>query len=210
MRFPHTVILANGSFPTAELPLEALHRTRRIVCCDGAAETLVAKTGLEPTLVVGDLDSLAEPERFADRLVRIGEQATNDLAKAYRVCLERHWHEVLFLGITGKREDHTLGNLAHLVDFAEEGVVSAWTDEGIFTPVLRSTQFASFPGQQVSIFSFDSGVTVYSEGLRYPLDGVVFDRWWRATLNESLGEGFKLVFDGGPLLVFQTYRGGAV
>jgi thiamine pyrophosphokinase len=203
-----TVILANGAFPSHAVPLAALRGAGRVVCCDGAAEKLEAAGFPPPAWIVGDLDSLGEAarERHAGRLVCVAEQESNDLAKAFRFCVSRGWRELLVLGATGLREDHTLANLALLADFAEEARVSMLTDTGMFTPVLASTQFRSFAGQQVSVFAFAPGVAVYAEGLKYPLDGVRFTRWWQAALNEAVGDSFKLVFEGGPLLVFQTYE----
>ena len=209
-----TVILANGAFPSHAVPLAALRGAERVICCDGAAEKLAAAGFPPPAWIVGDLDSLPPDLRalHADRLVRIDDQDTNDLTKAFRFCLSQGWHKLAITGATGLREDHTLGNLALLADFATElrdthrnGGITLLTDTGTFTPILTSTQFRSFPGQQVSIFALDPGTIVYAEGLRYPLDDVRFTRWWQATLNESLGDSFKLVFEGAPLLVFQTH-----
>jgi len=210
------VIVAHGAFPSHPLPLAALRAARRVVCCDGSVEKLEA-AGFAPDWIVGDLDSLSDASRarHRDRLVAVAEQETNDLAKAFRFCVEQGWHDVVIVGATGLREDHTLGNLAWLADFAQTlhaldsaragSRVVLLTDTGIFTPALASMQFRSHAGQQVSLFSFGPGVQVYAEGLKYPLDQVPFTRWWQAALNEALGEAFKLVFEGGPLLVFQTY-----
>ncbi|MDM8004372.1 MAG: hypothetical protein QUS66_15985, partial [Bacteroidota bacterium] len=52
-----TVILANGTFPSHPVPLARLHETDMIICCDGAAGKLVAH-GLEPGIIIGDLDSV--------------------------------------------------------------------------------------------------------------------------------------------------------
>jgi len=201
-----TVILANGQFPSHERPLATLHATDRIICCDGAVDKLVA-AGLEPTWVVGDLDSLSAEARIRhrDRLACQHEQETNDLTKAFRFCLAHGWRELVILGATGLREDHTLANLSLLVDFSREASVLLLTDSGWFTPVLSSARLSSRAGQQVSVFSFDPEVAVFAEGLKYPLDGVRFTRWWHAALNEATGSAFNLVFEGGPLLVFQTY-----
>ena len=201
-----TAILADGAFPAGAVPLEALRLAERIVCCDGAADKLIA-AGLDPSWIVGDLDSVSAETRshYGKRLVRVAEQATNDLAKSFRFCVKKGWRDIVILGATGLREDHTLGNLSLLVDFAREAAVFMLTDAGWFTPVLRSTQFPSRVGQQVSIFSFDPQVKVYSEGLKYSLEGVAFTRWWQAALNEATCDSFKLVFEGGPLLVYQTY-----
>ncbi len=203
---PRTVILANGQFPSHAVPLAALRGADRIVCCDGAVERLV-DFGLEPEWIVGDLDSLssADCERYREKLVRVREQETNDLTKAFRFCLSHGWRELVIAGATGLREDHTLGNLSLLADFAGEASVRLLTDTGWFTPLNASAQLRSQEGQQVSIFSFDPGTAVYAEGLRYPLNGLRLTRWWQAALNEACGDVFGLTFDGGPLLVYQTY-----
>ncbi len=50
-----TVILANGTYPTHAVPVRYLEEADLIVCCDGAAEKLVAH-GMEPGIIIGDLD----------------------------------------------------------------------------------------------------------------------------------------------------------
>lgn len=201
-----TVILANGVFPCHETPLSALRLAKQVVCCDGAADRLV-EAGFDPAWIVGDLDSVSNAVRgrFPDRLVKVQEQSTNDLAKAFRFCLSRGWTDLAILGATGLREDHMLGNLSLLADFAREASVMMLTDAGWFTPLLAPARLPSRAGQQVSIFALDPRTSVSAEGLKYPLDGLRLERWWTASLNEACGEVIRLDFSGGPLLVFQTY-----
>lgn len=205
-----TVIVANGAFPTHATPLAALRSARAVVCCDGAADRLSEEAGLAPSWIVGDLDSLSETlrARFPERLVRVTEQETNDLAKAFRFCRTQGWSDLLIVGATGLREDHTLANLALLADFAREASVLLLTDTGWFTPLLTSARLPSVAGQQVSLFALEPRTSVSAEGLAYPVDGVRLDRWWRAALNEAQGEWFSVTFQGGPLLVYQTYGSG--
>ena len=47
----HIVILAAGDFPRAAAPLRALREADLRICCDSAAEALVAH-GLEPDRIV--------------------------------------------------------------------------------------------------------------------------------------------------------------
>jgi hydroxymethylpyrimidine/phosphomethylpyrimidine kinase len=202
-----TVILADGDFPVHPVPLALLQGARRVVCCDGAAVKLL-DAGREPDWIVGDLDSLPEAlrARFAARLAADPRQDVNDLTKAIRFCAARGWNDWAILGATGGREDHTLGNLALLVEHAR-GVAGAAlvTDTGRFTPLYASGRMASRAGQQISVFSFDSATAITSRGLRYPLERLRLARWWQATLNEALGPAFELEFDGGPLLVYATH-----
>jgi thiamine pyrophosphokinase len=201
-----TVILADGAFPSHPRPLAALSRAARIVCCDGAVLKL-EKAGLEPAVIVGDLDSLppASVRAHAGRIVRDPGQDDNDLSKAFRYCLKQGWDDLVLLGATGLREDHTLGNIALLADFARQARVRMLTDCGEFRPLLKSGRLACRKGQGVSLFSLDPETAVTSQGLEYPLRGLKLDRWWQATLNHATGRTFSLRFKGGPLLVYLAY-----
>ena len=97
-----TVILADGDFPRAEEAISVLRNAARIVCCDGSAASL-AEFGLEPTVIIGDLDSLPAKfkERFSDRLIHVREQETNDLTKAFTYCQKQGWTNLAILGATG-------------------------------------------------------------------------------------------------------------
>ncbi|MCL2104080.1 MAG: thiamine diphosphokinase [Kiritimatiellaeota bacterium] len=226
-----TVILANGAFPAGDVPLNALRTARRIICCDGAADNLLAdrppspsqvkgglathdravsSPSLEPSWIVGDGDSVssATRARFADRCRFVAEQDTNDLTKAFRFCVSQGWRDLIVLGATGNREDHTLGNLSLLADFAHEADVRALTDSGFFTPLIAPAQLESVAGQQVSLIACDGGMRVSAEGLKYPVRELALSRWWQGTLNEACGASFNVSFEKGTLLVFQTYEHG--
>jgi thiamine pyrophosphokinase len=202
-----TVILANGEVPRHAVPLTALKGARRVICCDGAADKLM-RMGRDPEWVVGDMDSISGAARdcYRDRTVADTDQSRNDLTKAFKLCLKHGWREIAVVGAAGGREDHTLGNLSLLVDFARQLDIVMPTDSGVFLPLTDRGVIACEPGQQVSVFSFDPETAVTSQGLRYPLNGLKISRWWQAALNEALAGHFSLEFDGGPLLVFLAYN----
>ena len=81
--FSQVIILANGNYPTHPIALGRLHSGLPVVCCDGAANRFVAEGGI-PAAIIGDGDSLAPAvrEAFADAIVHVAEQETNDLTKA--------------------------------------------------------------------------------------------------------------------------------
>ena len=212
MRMPEkaTVILADGDFPADPIPLSFLEKAERIVCCDGAALALV-RHGMTPDAIVGDLDSLSADfrKRYSECLVHVEEQDDNDLTKAFRFCMEKGWKNIIILGATGKREDHTLGNLSLLADYSLQAEkISLVTDHGIFVAVNTPGRFESSKGEQISIFALDEGIKVTSENLKYPMKEYPLRRWWQATLNEALEENFSLDFEKGKfLLIFRAFRG---
>ncbi|NLE35412.1 MAG: thiamine diphosphokinase [Bacteroidales bacterium] len=201
-----TVILANGKYPTHPVPLARLQEAELIVCCDGASGKLVAH-GLEPGVIIGDLDSVPPTirKRYNKVMVTDNDQETNDLTKAVNWCVSNGIREVAIIGATGLREDHTLGNISLLADYSRRIDAVMLTDTGSFRVYDHSATISSHPGQQVSLFSLDPTLKVSSTGLKYPLKDLALHSWWRGTLNEAAGDRFALDFNGGKVIVFQQY-----
>lgn len=202
-----TVILADGKFPEHEIPLSYLKNAERIVCCDGSVRNLI-NAGYLPDFIVGDLDSINNElaDRFRDRIFYDDNQDTNDLTKAVELCRRRGYTNIVILGATGKREDHTIGNISLLAEYARETEVIMVTDTGILCPYLESCEIISSAGQQVSIFSLDPQIEISSTGLKYSLVNKKISNWWVATLNESLGGKFTLDFEGGAIIVYLKFK----
>lgn len=210
----HIVILAAGDFPSHPVPLRALREADFVVCCDSAyGEIKNREPGIENFVVIGDGDSLSESSKMSlgDRWMQVEEQDYNDLHKAMdwaTTNFQLSTFSFQLLGTTGKREDHTLGNIAYLVTFAEEypGIeLEMLTDHGRFSAFRGRRTFASFPRQQVSVFAVDPAVPFSGSGLQYPLACMKATRWWQATLNSALGGAFEL-WSEGWLIVFQTHE----
>jgi len=202
-----TIILADGAFPKNEKLLSILRYAERIVCCDGAAEKLL-DFGREPDAIVGDLDSLPENLKvsFRDRIFHSADQETNDLTKAVHYCLMKDYQNITILGATGKREDHTLGNISLLAEYSKIiGNICLMTDYGRMDAVRKSKNFESIPGQQVSIFSLTPETQITAHGLRYPIKERNFTSWWQGTLNEAVADNFRLEFENGCLLVYRLW-----
>jgi len=227
------LILADGAFPEAANRHHLLKQAPHIVCCDGAVQKLL-DFGLEPDVIVGDMDSISSAlmTRFADRLHPSSDQETNDLTKAVDFCVANGYEEIAILGATGLREDHTLGNIALLGEYAQRlksvclltdyGRIDAFrsgmsvndfvaTSYDTKAPEICTTldgkftvaRFHSFVGQQVSIFALDPTTRLSSMGLKYPVEDRCFTSWWQGTLNESVGEQFSLSINQGCLLVYR-------
>ena len=219
-----TVILANGSLPTHPVPLRLFREADRLIACDGAWRKAF-DLGRPPDAVVGDGDSISEDgrEALAQRgipFIGEAEQETNDLCKAFRhaVATGAEGDAIVILGATGRREDHALGNIFHLLDFAADiprgadgtdvPPVSMVTDFGTFEPVLPpGGTWTVSAGRSVSVFAPFSGTRMTSEGLEWPLEGVALDALWRGTLNRTTGGTFALRTDH-PILLYLAHETG--
>lgn len=221
------VILGDGDFPVATHPLQILEKADKIICCDASVLKLI-RYGITPDYIVGDMDTLeaAGREKYKDLIRYSGCRETNDQTKAFSFALgllpAGEKANIHILGATGGREDHTLGNISLLMDYARTGsvigpfgnkvgeniTVDIVTDHGIFTPRFNSFTAAGVAGQQISVFSFDPTLRIQSSGLVYPTGQVVFDLWWKASLNECTGEEYTLTFSHpADVLIFENYTG---
>lgn len=202
------VVVANGSFPQTALPLRLLHEASVVIACDGAIEAL-DKAGITPAAIVGDLDSIPScfRERYADRIHIVEDQEINDLTKSVRFAHRSGEQEVLILGATGLREDHTLGNISLLMDYAPLfRRIEMLSDYGIFTPLRQTTTLASDPGTQVSLFSLAPSGTISTTGLRWPSATAGCTAWWQGTLDEATGDNFTVTLSPeARVIVYRTF-----
>ena len=217
-------IIANGLFPEKPWVDTLLGHSDRVVCCDGAIEKYLSwrnrQTHLptHPVDVVGDGDSLnpalvAEARRkgIAVHQYVVEEQEYNDLTKATRHVMEEVYRmdildtevSIDYIGTTGLREDHTLGNISLLAYYMEQypGItLRMLSDYGIFLPMHGRRRFHSYAGQQISIFSLTPDKPITVSGLRYPIENRCLTSWWQGTLNEALGDTFTV--QGGTIIIY--------
>lgn len=203
------IILADGDFPSHPVPVALLNSGRPIICCDGAAQGLI-KREILPVAIAGDMDSLPQKLQleFSSIIHRSDDQESNDLTKAFMLALQYNPDKIIILGASGKREDHTLGNISLLSYYREitKTSIEMYSDSGIFIPIKEPSFFDFKPGTQISIFSLTPDIKITSYGLKYPTNNVVFDFWWKATLNEVCESPIKIEFSKGRVILFASYN----
>lgn len=201
------VIICDGNFPKTEYPRYLIRTADFIICCDGAlmkflrnSKSIFGEARL-PDLVTGDMDTLsaAMQKKYADIIVKEDEQEHNDQTKAVRWALSNldGIESICILGATGGRADHTIGNISLLMEYTRmfdlgDMNLEMVTDKETIFPITDSTEFDCGTGRQVSIFSPDNSLRIKSEGLAFPTEDVVFDNWWKATLNKATQDTVKL------------------
>lgn len=206
------VIICDGQFPKSEYPRYLVQSADFTICCDGAlvkylrASRSIFGEERTPDLVIGDMDTLspAMQKKYSEIIVKVEEQEHNDQTKAVRWALENieGLARIYIIGTTGGRLDHTIGNASLLMEYSRmfdldaRGIyIEAVTDNGSAFAVNDTTEFDCGIGRQVSIFSPDNSLKIKSTGLEYPTDEVVFDNWWKATLNNAVQDTVKLEFN---------------
>lgn len=206
----NVIIICDGKFPKKEYPRYLIRTADYIICCDGALKKFLSNSvsifGEErlPDLVIGDMDTLSKSlqQKYKDIIIKETEQEHNDQTKAVRWALNnlKDIESIYIMGATGGRADHTIGNVSLLMEYTRmfdlQGVVLEMiSDEGTIFPITDTVEFECGEGREVSIFSPDITLNIKSEGLMYPTDDVVFDNWWKATLNKASRDTVRLVFN---------------
>ncbi|MBR4755351.1 MAG: thiamine diphosphokinase [Bacteroidales bacterium] len=210
------VVIGGGDFPRKPYPRELIRRADVIVCCDGSAfkaflrnrKSIFKEEDRLPDAIIGDLDSLSPSlaEEYSELIVRIEEQDDNDQTKAYNYIL-KHFPEVdtvHFIAATGKREDHTIGNLGLLMEYARQSsplTIDMVSDYSTAFVVTDTCELVLGKGRRISLFSPDNSLTLKSKGLVWPTDEVVFDNWWPATLNKASEDVVQLIFSHKSLVL---------
>ena len=203
------VIICAGDFPQKEYPKYLISTADYIICCDGAFQTWLKKAPSIfgdlrlPNAIVGDMDSLSPSiqKKYSSIIVRIAEQDTNDQTKAFKYIMENYKdvEYIHILGASGKREDHTIGNLSLLMEYCRMPIrdniqIDIVSDYSTAFAITDSCELHIGEGRTISIFSPDNSLNIESEGLVWPTDSVVFDNWWKATLNKTSSDIVKLTF----------------
>lgn len=191
-------LVGGGDLAEGDLDL-ALAHAPTLVAVDGGAGTVLS-AGHIPQVVIGDMDSIGTPdaERLSDRLRTVEEQDSTDFDKALRSV-----EAPLFLavGFTGARIDHELAAFHTLVTRPEKRCVVIGNRDIVLglTGVLE----LSLPvGTRLSLFPM-AEVAGTAEGLRWPIDGLVFHPSRRiGTSNQTVASRVRIGFeDPGMLLI---------
>ena len=199
-----TVVLAAGDFPRkGGAAWKLLAGATRVVACDSAADAYRRRFRKWPTVIIGDLDSFSRPNLFpiSCSLIPVSDQDTNDLEKALSYCAQQGWRDPVIVGATGKREDHSLGNVFRALDYN----CTIVTDHGRFIPVRDKATLTVAKGAAVSIFAPDPKTRMTSKGLEWPLAPVRFRNLYCATLNRATASRVTLTTTK-PVSVFIEER----
>lgn len=192
------VALLGGAAVSDSLLDDVLGLAHAVAAADGGAAHALAR-GIQPHLVVGDMDSLSRADAAripADRLHIIDEQETTDFDKALRHIAAPL---VIGAGFSGTRADHALAAYTVLARHADRACLLAGEDEVVF---LCPPKLALSPpeGSWFSLYPLGA-VTGRSTGLAYPIDGIDFAPHLRVGTSNRVTGPVTLSLDAPLMLV---------
>jgi len=172
------VVFANGDLVNAAAVRSLLQPGDTLVAADGGYLHM-KKLGLQPHLLIGDLDSLPAPEVESLRAAGVEleifprEKDATDLELALVRMAGSGVHEIRVVAALGGRLDQTLANLG-LLELDELKGIDVRLDDGHEEIlIIRSKSVVTgTPGDTLSLLSMEGcskGIT--TQGLKFPLKG---------------------------------------
>ncbi|NOY23508.1 MAG: thiamine diphosphokinase [Acidobacteria bacterium] len=203
------ILFANGQVTEREVTIAMQTTFDLVVAADGGI-VHAERFGFVPDAVVGDFDSLPpdSKKRFQNtRFIYRPSQEQCDLEKALIFCKSEGIAAVTLLGATGKRLDHTLGNLSLLTRYDRNLTLRILTPEAEIFIVRECLELEGVPGQAVSLMPMGEATHVTTTGLEYSLSGETLAFGQReGTSNEFSSKRCTISLTDGLLFVFRLYQ----
>jgi thiamine pyrophosphokinase len=178
-----------------------------LICAADSGLETAAAWGLVPDLIVGDMDSLADSGMLASyphaEILRYPvRKDETDTELAIIEVRKRTECGIVLAGGGGGRLDHLL---AIRSIFERDLRPEAWYtsgDEVFLVREGREFRREAGPGERVSVFPLACGAReMWSEGLRWPLGGLVWGAGDFGISNECVDRSFAVRAGRGELLV---------
>lgn len=207
-----TLIICGGQPPSKQLLDEELKSSNFIICADKGGEVLY-HYGIKPNLLLGDFDSINEKalDYYKEQNIIVdkfpSEKDYTDSYLALEKAIEFGSDEVVFLGCTGDRVDHMLGNIGLLLHSLKHGIDCYIRDDKNLIKLINKPKTIRANGYKFfSLVSYGGtvhGITL--KGAKYPLIN------YNISLGETIGisnefkdEEVEIYFKEGLLLVIQS------
>lgn len=145
-----------------------------VIAADGGYDTL-KKFGIQPDLLIGDMDSIATDSTDVEKLCFPVKKDETDSFLAYREGVKRGYTDFELYGCVGGRDDHTFANYSLLIYAKRRGhtIKIAGKSCDIFAIKNEKITLRGEFGKHFSAFAFSgiaSGVTL--KGLEYEAEDI--------------------------------------
>ena len=202
------LVIANGEPPKKQLLQSLARESGVVICADGGANTAL-KFGILPDIIVGDLDSI-----HAEALVKFHKVPTyedrddesTDLEKAIAWALRQKYDHIDVIGASGRRIDHSVGNLGVLPKFYPDAVIRFLDDLGELVYVGRGITFDAKRSDVISLIPLSRCEGITTEGLKYALDDEALELGVReGTSNVVVNTPVTIKVQKGHLLLYKLF-----
>jgi thiamine pyrophosphokinase len=204
------LILANGQPPPKSVINYLVQKDfRTLICADGGANACV-KMDIIPDYIIGDLDSIKPDvyDYYYDKceIIKVDRQNDTDVEKCLKFAIKKKFDEVILLGATGDRLDHTFCNIGIVLKYYDQIKINIIHHKSFLSAYNGEITLNTFPGETVSIYGIDSKTKIKSRGLKYPLKNISLPFGVKeSTSNVALQKKVQLGVRGGIIFVIRDF-----
>ncbi|MBE6055300.1 MAG: thiamine diphosphokinase [Clostridium sartagoforme] len=206
------VIISGGKVPSESLVFNQLKDSNLIIGADKGCEVLY-KYNIKPDYILGDFDSanidiLNSIEAKAGEKIKFKrEKDYTDTEIAYNLAVEKGADEIILLGATGTRYDHSLSNLGLMLRGLKKNIKVKIIDDNNF--IFLTDKPLTLKGNKGDTISFqaycDEVKNFNIRGSKYDLTNFNLKLGDSITTsNEFLDNDIRITFDSGIVMVLYT------
>jgi len=205
-----TTIFLNGKMPRERIINEYIGHKRFIIAADGGANFL-KKRNILPAIIIGDFDSISKStlnffKKKNVKIEKILEQDSTDFEKCLKFCVRKKLNDIVVLGATSIRPDHTLNNFSVMKRYSDRLRIKLIEDEFEIFFISKKIKFKYTPNQTVSFLGLPKAANVTTKGLEYLLSNEELEFGVReGTLNRSVSDSVSISYDSGSILLFKKH-----
>jgi len=205
------LIIANGKSPTKKVIEYFIKKGfTSLICADGGANS-VRKLNLLPDFIIGDLDSITDDNlKYYSKkvsIIKYKRQSDTDVDKSIKFAIRNKFAQIVLLGVTGDRLDHTICNLGMVIKYLNKIKIYIAAEKSFLIPVKDQTNFVSKPGEIFSIYAFNDKTKISSTGLKYKLNNTTLLFGLReSTSNVSISESVTIKVENGVAFVIRELQ----
>lgn len=181
-----------------------------VICADGGLEK-AEYLNLSPNIIIGDLDSVNAfvLKKYRDMDIEIvkypAEKNFTDMELAIEYAVDKGYKDIVLIGATGSRLDHTVANTLLIEAYFKKGVKIKIIDNNNLVQIVTNKMEIKYKQNYfVSIIPTTDrieGITL--EGFKYPLNNVNVNRGSTLCIsNQIIEEKGIITLNKGNALVF--------
>lgn len=201
---PRFLIVAAGSIDKTELPIQK--EPGDFLCASDGGYLALAEAGQLPDLLIGDFDSMAEPDIACETIRLPVEKDDTDTVYCVKEGFARGYTDFLIYGaLGGERLSHTMANISLLSMIRKRGGRGELRAKQTRVLLLVAGERISLSPEGsgfISLFSLTEEAELSASGLSYPLAHTILSRSFPLGVsNRFSGAYAELTVHSGEALV---------
>ncbi len=205
------IIIANGDVPKkSEIKYLQKKGYAEIICADGGANS-ARKLNIIPDYIIGDLDSISKENlKYFNKkasIIKLKRQNDTDVEKALKFLIKKKFTDVILLGATGDRLDHSFCNLGIVIKFFDKINISILHKKSFLRAYSGTIDFPTLKNEVISLYGFDVKTKITSKGLKYPLKNIALPFGQKeSTSNVATTNKVSLKITGGIIFIIRDFK----